>query len=66
MENKNDLSCLSFIQLISALAMVTLHTTGCFWEFSREPYWRSANLIECLCYFAVPVFFMLSGITLSS
>lgn len=63
-ENKQDLSYLSFVQLLSALAVVTLHTNGCFWEFSPEPYWRSANLIECLCYFAVPVFFMVSGITL--
>ena len=64
MENKKDLSYLSFVQLLSALAVVTLHTNACFWEFSREAYWRSANVIECLCYFAVPVFFMISGITL--
>ena len=56
---------LTFIQLISAMAVVTLHTNGCFWEFSAtKRYWYSANIIECVCYFAVPVFFMITGITL--
>ena len=56
---------LTFIQVISALAVVTLHTNGCFWQFSAtERYWFTANIIECLCYFAVPVFFMITGITL--
>lgn len=50
--------------LISALAVVTLHTNGCFWNFSStESYWVSANAIESICYFAVPVFFMISGAT---
>ena len=54
---------LTFIQVISALAVVTLHTNGCFWQFSAtERYWFTANIIECLCYFAVPVFFMITGI----
>lgn len=61
---KKDLS-LTFIQVVSALAVVTLHTNGCFWSFSAtERYWFTANIIECLCYFAVPVFFMITGITL--
>ena len=42
-----------------------LHTNECFWTFSAEErYWRTANIIECIFYFAVPVFFMISGITL--
>lgn len=62
---KNKDFSLTFIQVISALAVVTLHTNGCFWAFSAtEPYWFTANIIECVCYFAVPVFFMITGITL--
>ena len=50
--------------LIAAIAVVTLHTNGCFWRFSAtESYWFSANIIECVFYFAVPVFFMISGAT---
>ena len=55
---------LSFIQVVSAFAVVVLHTNGCFWEYSSESYWFTANIIECLFYFAVPVFFMNTGITL--
>ena len=56
---------LSFASVVSAFAVLILHTNGCFWTFSAtEQYWKSANVIECVFYFAVPVFFMISGITL--
>ena len=55
---------ISLASVISALAVVTLHTNGCFWAFSStESYWFSANIIECVFFFAVPVFFMISGAT---
>lgn len=41
-----------------------IHANGVFWNFSYERYWLTANVIECVCYFAVPVFFMISGTTL--
>lgn len=66
MDNKKSYrEYLSLASVISALAVVFLHVNGCFWEFSAtERYWRSANIIECTFYFAVPVFFMISGATL--
>ena len=61
---KKDFS-LTFMQVVCAIAVVTLHTNGCFWNFSAtERYWITANIIECVCYFAIPVFFMITGITL--
>lgn len=57
-------SYISLISVISCFAVVFLHSNGCFWAFSREPYWITANIIECLFYFAVPCFFMISGATL--
>lgn len=64
-EGKNRIPSLVLVQVISAVAVVYLHTNGCFWEFSAEErYWQTANIIECLFYFAVPVFFMISGVTL--
>ena len=63
-QNTRDFS-LTFIQVICAIAVVTLHTNGCFWSFSAtERYWFTANIIECVFYFAVPIFFMITGITL--
>ena len=62
---KKDFS-LTFCQVISALAVAMMHTNGCFWDFSAtEDYWFTANIIESICYFAVPVFFMITGITLA-
>ena len=62
---KMDFS-LTFCQVISALAVMILHTNECFWVFSAtHQYWFTANVIESVFYFAVPVFFMITGITLT-
>lgn len=55
---------LSLLAIISAVSVVTLHANGCFWNFSQSRYWITANVIECVFYFAVPVFFMISGAAL--
>ena len=56
---------ISFANVIATLAVVFLHVNGCFWDFSAtEAYWKTANIIESIFYFAVPVFFMISGATL--
>lgn len=47
---------IQILGVLSCLAVVVLHTNGCFWDFSYERYWLTANLIENLCYFAVPIF----------
>ena len=53
------------VMVVSAFAVLTLHTNGCFWWYTgKEDYWFSANIIESVFYFAVPLFFMVSGITL--
>jgi len=62
---KKDFS-LNVCQVISALAVMMLHANECFWVFSsNHQYWFSANVIESVFYFAVPVFFMITGITLA-
>ncbi len=62
--NSNRRNFISVLNVVACLAVVLLHANGVFWEFSYERYWNTANLIECICYFAVPVFFMNSGVTL--
>ena len=57
-------SYITLMQVVSAFAVVTLHTNGCFWTYSTARYWRTANVIECVFYFAVPIFFMITGATL--
>lgn len=50
--------------VVSTIAVVMLHTNGVFWKFSRDDYWITSNIIQGLVCFGVPIFFMLSGITL--
>lgn len=59
-----QLDYITLLSVVSAVAVVILHTNGCFWQFSRERYWFTANIIESVFYFAVPVFFMITGTTL--
>ena len=68
MENQSketsDLFYITVLNVLSALAVVSMHMNGCFWQFSREHWWFTANIIESVFYFAVPVFFMMTGVTL--
>lgn len=68
MDNRNrkkELNYIDIAHVICAISVVILHTNAVFWDFSStEPYWKSANVIENVFYFAVPVFFMLTGATL--
>lgn len=55
---------IKYLSVISSLVVVILHTNGCFWMFNKERYWITANIIESMFYFAVPIFFMITGCTL--
>lgn len=62
---KEDTRYLTLLSVVSCFAVVIMHANGCFWSFSAtEPYWKTANVVESICYFAVPVFYMVSGATL--
>ena len=60
----SNLFYITVLNVLSALAVVGMHTNGCFWQFSRERWWFTANIMESVFYFAVPVFFMITGATL--
>ena len=65
MDHSQKKNYITLASTISAVAVVYLHVNSCFWHFSAtERYWRTANVIESFFYFAVPVFFMISGATL--
>ena len=63
-DTTRNIQYISFLRVIAVLSVITLHTNGCFWEYSTNQYWISANIIESFFYFGVPIFFMISGITL--
>ena len=55
---------ITILSVISAIAVVILHTNVCFWTVSNERYWLTANIMECVLYFAVPIFLMITGANL--
>lgn len=63
-KSKEKIEYIILLNVISAISVVFLHANGVFWTFSTDTYWFSANIIEAVFYFAVPIFFMISGATL--
>lgn len=66
-KTNNRIAYIDVLNVVSALAVVFLHVNSCFWAYKGEEslkWWRSANIIESIFYFAVPVFFMITGATL--
>lgn len=55
---------ISVLNCVSCVAVVLLHTNGIFWSHPSGELWISANFIETYFYWAVPIFFMISGATL--
>lgn len=55
---------LTLLNVLSCFCVVMIHCNSVFWTAPAGTLWISANFIETACYFAVPVFFMVSGCTL--
>lgn len=60
-DKQGNIFYLSVLTVLSSLAVVILHCNGIIWHKPTGSVWTSACLIESLFYFAVPVFFMISG-----
>ena len=58
--------CITYdiMNIAACIAVIVLHVNGIFWTFSYERYWKTSLIIETAFYWAVPVFFMLTGATL--
>ncbi len=55
---------ITLLSVIASFAVVVLHCNGISLIYEQEPHWFLGNAIENLFYFAVPVFFMITGTTL--
>lgn len=64
MLQENRIDFIDYLNIFCCVAVIALHCNGCFWKFSYQPYWKTSVIIECLFYFAVPCFFMITGATL--
>lgn len=64
MKKERALNYLDVLTVISVIAVVLLHTNGVFWSRPTGRLWITSNIIETVFYYAVPVFFMITGATL--
>lgn len=53
-----------FLNVISCFSVICLHLNGIYHTYSHTTAWNLAAIIQAFFYFAVPIFFMLSGATL--
>lgn len=52
------------LNILACIAVVFLHCNGAVHSFANTRLWKECLVIEVLCYFAVPIFIMISGATL--
>lgn len=55
---------LDILNIVAILSVVALHCNGIVHQYSTSRSWATALIVECICYFAVPVFLMVSGANL--
>lgn len=63
MNNKRVLY-FDILNIISCISVVFLHCNGIVHFFSNTIAWKQALIIEVICFFAVPIFLMLTGANL--
>lgn len=61
---ERELNYLDVLTVISVIAVVFLHANGVFWSRPAGRLWITSNIIETVFYYAVPIFFMITGATL--
>ena len=52
------------LNILACIAVLFLHCNGSVHVFSNTRLWKECLVIEVICYFAVPIFIMISGATL--
>lgn len=55
---------INYLNIFSCISVIALHCNGCFWNLSYDRWWKTSVIIETAFYTAVPVFFMIIGVTL--
>lgn len=55
---------LDALNILACICVIYMHCNGIVHTYSDTPVWRQSMIVETLAYWAVPVFFMISGATL--
>ena len=61
---KERILFLDILNIVAIISVIALHMNGIVHTYSEGRSWATSLIVECLCYFAVPIFFMVSGANL--
>lgn len=64
LENKKRVIYIDVLNILACISVIFLHMNGIVHGYSNTRAWKTALIFEVVCYWAVPVFIMLSGATL--
>lgn len=62
--SQNRIVYFDVLNILACICVVFLHMNGIVHIYSNSRAWKTALVFEVICYWAVPVFIMLSGATL--
>ena len=65
--NNNNIERVVYYDILNILAMISvvaMHVNGIVHGNPRTSAWNTSLIVDCICYWAVPVFMMISGATL--
>ena len=62
--SKKRYDYIDILNILSSFSVVVLHCSGNVFTFEKTPAWFVSLALQCIARFAVPVFFMITGITL--
>lgn len=62
--NRERSLTIDILNILSCLAVIALHHNGLVHSYDGSPAWKESLVAECVFYWCVPVFFMISGATL--
>ncbi len=62
--NNNRVIYFDILNILACISVVFLHMNGIVHKYLPSRAWKTALIFEVVCYWAVPIFVMLSGATL--
>ena len=61
-KSKNErILYIDILNIVAIISVVALHCNGIVHQYSSSRAWVTSLIVECVCYFAVPVFIMATG-----
>lgn len=64
MKKKNYILYFDLLNIIACLCVIYMHCNSVVHTYSNTRVWKESLFVETVAYWAVPIFFMLSGATL--